>query len=438
MGNCGPKLASNLGPRAEPSRAALRRLRGYCVSVHPDAMKVHLPSRPERRCTDAEPRRESVLAEARRLGFSAVGVGGVEAWPCAAEQLAAWLDAGFAGDMEYMGDGARADPRSLHPGAKSFVAVALSYPRAADLAVPRRSATDHSATLAGHVARYARGQDYHVAIKGKLMQLADHVADCFGAAVRVRICVDTAPLLEREAARRAGLGFIGKSTMLIIPGLGTNFLIGVMLMDVHLEPSEPADGSCGACTACLDACPTNAFPAPYCIDGRRCVSYLTIENSGEIPPDLRGGIGNRVFGCDVCQDICPYNASAEPQPFAPELAPEPARADTDLVALLEQTSGDHRRRVKRSAMRRAGRHQLKRNAAVALGNSGQLRAVPALSRSLASDGSPLVRGHAAWALGRLGGPVAEQCLLEAERSDADPGVRAEARSALLTLRESRR
>ena len=372
------------------------------------------------------------------MGFSAVGIGGVEAWPSAAERLAVWLDAGFAGDMAYMGDGERADPRALHSDARSFVAVALSYPRATDLAFLRRSAMAPSPALAGHVARYARGQDYHVAIKGKLMQLADHVADCFGVPVRVRICVDTAPLLEREAARRAGLGFIGKSTMLIIPGLGTNFLLGVMLMDVHLEPSEPTDGSCGACTACLDACPTDAFPAPYCVDGCRCVSYLTIENSGAIPHALRKGIGNRVFGCDVCQDVCPYNASPEPQPFAPEFAPEPARADTDLLALLGQTSGDHRRRVKRSAMRRAGRHQLKRNAAVALGNSGQLSAVPALSRSLASDGSPLVRGHAAWALGQLGGPEAEQCLLEAEHGDADPGVREEARSALLTLRAGRR
>ncbi len=423
-----------------PDRTGLLRtsFRGYCAPVHPEAIRVHAPTRPQRYCTEAEPRRQSVLAEARRLGFSAVGVGRAEAWAEAQEHLAAWRDAGLAGDMAYMADGERADPRSLHPQAKSFVAVALSYPRATDLAALRRSATDHSADLVGSVARYAQGQDYHVAIKGKLMQLADHIADCFGAAVRVRLCVDTAPLLEREAARRAGLGFTGKSTMLIIPGLGTNFLLGVMLMDIHLEPTAPTEGNCGACTECLDACPTRAFPAPYCVDGRRCVSYLTIENSGAIPQPLREGVGSRVFGCDVCQDVCPYNASPEPQPFSPELAPEPARTDTDLVALLEQTSGDHRRRVKRSAMRRAGRHQLKRNAAVALGNSRQLGAVPALCRALASDESPLVRGHAAWALGQLGGADAEQSLLEAERSDVDPGVRAEAQAALLTLRAGRR
>ncbi|HMR80188.1 MAG TPA: 4Fe-4S double cluster binding domain-containing protein, partial [Polyangiaceae bacterium] len=193
----------------------------------------------------------------------------------------------------------------------------------------------------------------------------------------------------------------------------------------------------GTCTSCLDACPTKAFVGPNQVDARRCVSYLTIENHGPIAPELRTGVGRRVFGCDVCQDVCPYNASPAPQGYAPELAPEPQRSRVDLLHWLAQPSGDNRRLVRRSAMRRAGRNQLKRNAAVALGNSGDPRAIPALCAALTSELSPLVRAHVAWALGKLGGPDAERSLESAQTQEADPAVQHELQAALLTLRGRR-
>lgn len=393
------------------------------------------PRRPPNAEPPTDPTAE-VLRAARQLGFAAAGVGSVGDWGNPHAALGEWLAAGFAADMAYMHDPARSHPHGLMPDAQSFVAVALCYPRPADL-VPLRRAAGAAPLLSGSVARYAQGQDYHLVIKTKLWELARSAADACATQVRARICVDTAPLLERHAACRAGLGFIGKSAMLIIPGIGTNFLLGALLIDTALTPSPPTPGGCGTCTSCLDACPTKAFVGPNQVDARRCVSYLTIENHGPIAPELRTGVGRRVFGCDVCQDVCPYNASPAPQGYAPELAPEPQRSRVDLLHWLAQTSGDNRRLVRRSAMRRAGRNQLKRNAAVALGNSGDPRAIPALCAALTSELSPLVRAHVAWALGKLGGPDAERSLESAQTQEADPAVQHELQAALLTLRGRR-
>jgi len=364
---------------------------------------------------------------ASSLGFARFGVARAAVFEEARRRLQGWLSAGYHGGLAYLsGPDDRADPRALLESARSLVVVALPY---SGVPVALRRSRD-AAPLSGTVARYALGTDYHHVLKTKLHELARASRDIVGREVAFRPCVDTAPLLEREAARRAGIGFTGKSTMTIAPGLGTYFLLGELLLDVELETTEEVDAGCGRCTACMDACPTGAFVGPYVLDARRCISYLTIETKGPMPLELRPLIGHRVFGCDVCQDVCPYNASESPRPAAPELAPRAELETVDLIEMLELGAAAYRKLVRRSALRRVGKHQLQRNAAVALGNSGDPRAVEPLARCLSAEKNALVRSHAAWALGRLGGDVARAALDHAVASDPDDAVRAEARAAL--------
>ena len=363
---------------------------------------------------------------ALQLGFVRVGFTPVEPSARDTQALQDWLAAGYHGDMAYM-----AGPRHAQQvlaEARTVVVVALPYPRG-DAAPPPG--------LHGVVARYARGADYHEVLKRKLEALGEACCTIVGRPVRVRPCVDTAPLLERSYAAQAGVGFAAKSTMTIVPGVGTYVLLGELLLDVDLDPSEPARSRCGSCTACLDACPTGAFVGPHVLDARRCVSYLTIELRGPIPPALRPLMGNMVAGCDICQEVCPFNASPRPRPSAPELAARHDWTFPELQGLLLQGSAVHRRRVKGSALRRLSRQQLARNAAVALGNSGDPRAVPALAEAAQTHAHPLVRSHAAWALGQLGGAVAEAVLRQIAAQDGAPEVRDEAAQALHTLCTSR-
>jgi epoxyqueuosine reductase len=371
-----------------------------------------------------------IVAAALELGFAKVGFAAVERFDEAAQRLRTWLASGYHGELSYLDAGEdRADPARLLPGAKTLVAVALSYAEPPGQ-VPLRAERDGPA-LTGSVARYARGEDYHLVMKQKLAALADRCAAILGRAVLTRACVDTAPLLEHEVARRAGLGFTAKSTLTIVPGLGSYVLLGELLLDVELPPSTPIAAGCGSCRACLDACPTGAFVGPHVLDARRCISYLTIENQGAIPRELRSKLGTRVYGCDVCQEVCPFNASSAPRPRAPELAPRSALAVVDLVALLELGAAGYRKLVRRSALRRVTRDTLARNAAVALGNTNDGRAAAPLERALASHPSALVRAHAAWALGELGAlAVGARPALSAAAGDPDPGVREEAAIAL--------
>lgn len=366
--------------------------------------------------------RDAALA----LGFARVGFCPVERFDAAAERLERWLASGFHGEMGYLAGGDRADPRALLAEARTVVVVALAYP--AGSAALRASAA--GAPLVGSIARYARGADYHGVIKEKLRRLADDCAEAVGRPVLARPCVDTAPLLERDAAARAGIGFSAKSTLTLAPGVGSYILLGELLLDVELTPSAPIAPGCGSCRACLDACPTGAFVDAHMLDARRCISYLTIELAGAIPRELRASIGTHVFGCDDCQEVCPYNAAAESKPSAPELGAVAGRDAVDLVELLGLTSSGYRRLVRGSALRRVSRVRLARNAAVALGNSGDPRAVPPLVHALETHQSALVRAHAAWALGRLGGARARSALARAAAEDGDPGVRAEAELAL--------
>lgn len=375
--------------------------------------------------TDPAELARHVVEAATGLGFARIGFTPAEPLTHDGERLEDWLGHGYEGSMGYLGTGARDDPRALLAEAKTVIVVALAYPLPARL---RRSRDDTA--LVGEVAGYAQGGDYHLVMKKKLCRLADRIAETVGRPVLARACVDTAPLLERAAAARAGVGFVAKSTLILVPGLGTSVLLGELLCDVEIAPSSAIAPGCGTCTACLDACPTGAFVAPHVLDARRCISYLTIEHSGPIPRDLRALIGNRVFGCDVCQDVCPHNASSQPRPSEPELDPDPARSGLDLVELLELRSGPHKNLVRRSALRRTHRVTFARNAAVALGNSGDARAVDPLARALEHNSSALVRGHAAWALGRLGGEHAKQSLEAALDRETDASVLEEVRHAI--------
>ncbi len=364
--------------------------------------------------------RDAALA----LGFVKVGFAPLEPFEEAGQRLAEWLASGYHGEMGYLAGEPRHEPRRLLEEARSLVVVALPWAPSA----PRRPLP-----LEGLVARYAQGDDYHDVMRAKLRSLAERCAVLAGRPVLARPCVDSAPLLEGEAARLAGLGFIAKSTLLLIPGVGTQVVLGELLLDLELEldPPPPMEPRCGSCQACLHACPTSAFIGPYVLDARRCISYLTIELKGAVPRELRALVGTRVFGCDECQRVCPFNAAPE-RPSAAEFEPRPALATLDLVALLELGSAGYRKLVKKTALRRTNRERLVRNAAVALGNCGDPAAVPPLARALREHPSALVRGHAAWALSRHGGAAASDAL-QAARDDPDATVREEVAWALAAL-----
>jgi epoxyqueuosine reductase len=343
------------------------------------------------------------IAIARELGFHRAAIVPIE--PARRHDVYRdWLAAGHAGDMTYLAApehvAPRADPRELLASARTMIVVALAYPR---------DVVPLDGVLRGKIARYARGEDYHLVMRDRLVALADRLAQALGTAVASRPCVDSAPVLERGWAERGGLGFIAKNTMLIAPGLGSYVVLGELLVDAELPVTAPGPdevGStdskprCGACRSCLDACPTGAFVDAYVLDARRCISYLTIEHQGPIPVELRPAIGTWVFGCDVCQEVCPFNAGRG-EPPDPALATRShEHALPDLVALATKNTNQLRQFVKRTALRRVSRESLLRNVAVALGNTHDARAIPALEH-LAGHRSALVREHAAWARAQL-------------------------------------
>ncbi len=361
------------------------------------------------------------LAEiARELGFARAAIVPIEP-PRRHALYASWLAAGHAGDMAYLASpehvAPRADLRAVLESARSLIVVALAYDRTDPIPAGR---------LVGRIARYARGEDYHLVMRDRLVALADRLAVELGAPVASRPCVDSAPLLEREWAERGGLGFVAKNTMLIAPGAGSYIVLGELLVDADLAPTTdtPAKPRCGTCRSCLDACPTNAFVDAYVLDARRCISYLTIEHQGLIPRELRAAIGTWIFGCDICQEVCPFNAGGG-EPHDPLLAPRSIEhALPDLVRLAHLNTNQLRQLVKRTALRRVSRESLLRNVAVALGNTNSPEAVAPLLHLLAHR-SPIVRAHAVWALRRL-------AALPADYRDADPDVLAEMNAGLAT------
>lgn len=360
-----------------------------------------------------------IRQKGNELGFSKIGITTVAPLDHGAAALERWLKAEQHGTMHFMERSTRHIPTDLLATAKSLVVVAFAYERD-DLV--------QLGSLSGKIARYARGDDYHVVLKTKLKHLAEALSAQIGRPVLSRACVDTAPLLERDVAARAGVGFQAKSTMTIVPGLGTYAFLGELLVDVELAADPPSEPKCGECTACLVACPTGAFVDAYQLDARRCISYLTIEHRGVIPRDLRHLLGTWVFGCDICQEVCPYNGTTRATEVPQQLRANTKRTYADLGQWLFLGSAAYRKLVENSSMRRAPREQLQRNAAVALGNCGDTDAVEPLTRALLSHPSPLVRGHAAWALGRYGSSGVHS--LKSGCSDTSAFVREEALAAL--------
>jgi len=336
---------------------------------------------------------EAVKRAARQLGFDLAGVCPAIR-PSGFSRFRDWLAAGYGGEMRYLADreAAYAHPQSVLNGARSIVMLAMNYK--GQVPVPAESGQ-------GRVSRYAWGDaDYHDVIHQRLEELAARFRDLAPDA-SVRGVVDTAPLLEREFAQLAGLGWIGKNTLLLNKSLGSWFFLAALLTDRQLDYDEPHETDhCGTCRACLDACPTDAFPQPYVLDATKCISYLTIELREQIPQSLRNAMGDWVFGCDVCQDVCPWNHRA-PESREVAFSPRDDMNPVELTALFYLTDDDFRQRFRHTPLWRSKRRGILRNAAIALGNQRDIHAVSALEHGL-TDAEPLVREACRWALQQIG------------------------------------
>jgi len=358
--------------------------------------------------------------EARRLGFQLVGVAPAVASP-GIERFRRWLADGFAGAMRYLAERAQAyeHPRHVLEGVRSILMLGTGY-RTAEPNQPQPGQ--------GLVSRYGWGTDYHDLIHERLARLAElHRRLAPGAAVRG--VVDTAPLLEREFARLAGLGWIGKNTLLLNRQHGSWFFLAALFSSEALVADEPMDREfCGKCRRCLDACPTGALVEPYRLDARRCISYLTIELRGPIPAEFRPAVGGRLFGCDACQEVCPFNRRT-PCTVEPALRPREGMNPIELAPLLNMDDEAFRRRFHHTPLWRAQRRGVLRNAAIVLGNQEHAEAVPALVRGL-NDDEPLVRGAAAWALSRQAGREPQSALRTHLAVETDSVARAEMETAL--------
>ena len=376
---------------------------------------------------------------ARAVGFDAVGVARAEPFAEDRTVLRARIAAGhFSGLSWFTAERAdfSSDPRNLLPTARSIISLAMSY---RPQGLPKREAgAGEGGAPRGRISAYAWGRDYHAVLKERMERVVAFMRDACGPAQQARTLVDTARILDRAAARRAGVGWVGKHSNVITKAAGSWVFLGEILTELELEPDEPLRTNCGSCDLCMRACPTGAIVAPYVVDSNRCISYLTIEHRGAIPRELRPLMGNWIFGCDLCQDVCPPNlrpgvpAHEEFRPGAADPAPEQDDASPgspELIPLLTISPEEFRRRFGRTPVKRAKREGLQRNVAVALGNSGDRAAVPALARVL-REAAPLVRAHAAWALGRLGGADAASALRSALANEEDSEVRAEIEAAL--------
>ncbi|WP_375592738.1 tRNA epoxyqueuosine(34) reductase QueG [Algihabitans albus] len=359
----------------------------------------------------------AIRAEALALGFDAVGVAPASTSEAAKRRLGEFLSRGWHGDMGWMADTAerRADPNKLWPEARSVIVLAVNYGPAEDpldmLDWPKL----------GNISVYARNRDYHDTLKKRLKRLARWLVEREGC--QVKVFVDTAPVMEKPLAQAAGLGWQGKHTNLLSRDLGNWFFLGSVFTDLELAPDAPEVDHCGSCRACLDACPTAAFPAPYQLDARRCISYLTIEHKGHIDREFRAPLGNRIYGCDDCLAVCPWNKFAQ-RSAEPDFLPRAELTAPRLADLAALDDAGFRQVFSGSPIKRIGRDRFLRNVLIAIGNSGAPESVPVL-RPLLDDPSPLVRAMAVWALGRLDLVVfaQERAIREARESDA--AVRAE-------------
>jgi len=374
---------------------------------------------------------EAVKAEARQLGFELVGVTTPEP-PPHYQVFERWLTAGRHGEMGYLAKDTsrqrRADPRQILPDCRSILVLGMRYPAGQADPDAARGSNLANTEPSGQVAAYAWGADYHDILPPRLRALVAFIENRVQNPIPNRIYTDTGPVLERDLAQRAGLGWIGKNTCLIHPRQGSFFILAEILLGIDLEPDLPFEADhCGICTRCIDACPTQCILPDRTLDARRCISYLTIELKGAIPSDLRAQMGEWVFGCDVCQRVCPWNLRFAKPDGDPELAPRPGIQRPHLAGELLLTPQAFNLKFRGSPVQRAHRRGYLRNVTTALGNAGARDETPMLAAALAGEAEPLVRAHAAWALGQLGG---KSQLQEALAREADEAVLSEIRSAL--------
>lgn len=365
-----------------------------------------------------------VKAEAYRLGFHLAGAARPE-FPYSYPVYAEWLAKGYHGEMGYLAtDRAQQRREDIHqilPEVESILVLGMRY-------WPQSGETQPGQ---GRVAAYAWNQDYHDVFKARLEALVAFIQAEAGREVPHRWYTDTGPILERDLAWQAGLGWIGKNSMLIHPQIGSYFFLAEVLLGVELEVDAPlATDHCGTCTRCIEACPTGCILPNRTLDARRCISYLTIELKGAIPQELRPQMGDWVFGCDVCQQVCPWNLRFAPEQGDAAFAPRQEFSTVGLIEEIGLSPQAFNLKFKDSPVKRAKRRGYLRNAAVALGNAGDPAAVPALRKVLLEDGEPLVRRHAAWALGQVGGGKARQALEGALEGEQDEAVVEEIRGAL--------
>ena len=337
---------------------------------------------------------DRIKAEAAALGFADVGIAPAAAAPRAGARLREWLADGCHGDMIWMEERAhhRVGPAALWPDVRSVISLGMSYaPRADPLALAGEGGV-------GRISVYAQGSDYHDVVKRQLKALGRWLAREAGCDLKV--FVDTAPVMEKPLAEAAGLGWQGKHTNLVSRAHGSWLFLGAIYTTLDLEPDRPGSDSCGSCDACQRACPTDAFPAPYRLDARRCISYLTIEHAGPIPEEFRAAIGNRIYGCDDCLAVCPWNKFAAAASANLAFAPRAELAAPALADLLQLDDAGFRQVFAGSPIKRIGRDRMVRNAAIAAGNSGDPALAGAL-RPLLADPSPVVAEAAGWAIARL-------------------------------------
>lgn len=382
--------------------------------------------------TQAAQLRRSIESEARRLGFDLFGVCAPETPPHLDVYLR-WIRQGRHGEMAYLAapyaQERRAQPNRILPECRSILVLGTHYP------APTHPVSETTVQPTGRVAAYAWGEDYHDVLLSRMKQLIAFIETNFGAPLHSRCYTDTGAILERDLAQRAGLGWIGKNTCLIHPRRGSFFLLAEILLSVELAADLPfSSDHCGRCRRCLDACPTGAILPDRTLDARRCISYLTIELKDPIPLELRPLTGNWVFGCDICQQVCPWNQRFASQAGGALFLPRPGVSHPDLLYELGLSQPEFSQKFKGSPIKRAKRRGYLRNVAVALGNLGLPEVVPLLEQALQTDPEPLVRGHAAWALGQIGGQQALSVLQKAAPAEHDSYVLGEIQMAIVSAR----
>ena len=383
---------------------------------------------------------QEIKAEAKRLGFELVGITTPDP-PPHLDVFNNWLAVGRNAEMDYLATersrSRRSDPRAILPECRSVLVLGVRYPTPkAEPVGETRQNSQAGAGLSGRIASYAWGDDYHEVLPQRLQALVAYIEKLHGGPVANRWYTDTGPILERDVAQRAGLGWIGKNTCLIHPGLGSYYLLAEILLGIELDidPAMTMD-HCGSCTRCLEACPTACILPDRTLDAQRCISYLTIELKGSVPLELRAQMGEWIFGCDVCQEVCPWNqrfATGDGQAF---FSPRAGLPTPDLLEELALSVETFNQKFKGSPVKRAKRRGYLRNVAVAIGNQARhgpqrREAVEALRQALLHDAEALVRGHAAWALGQFGEPDARQALEQALEEEKDEEVLCEVRGAL--------